>query len=297
MASTRPPSQGTAPDQPSPADQTPEDTPSQTLTLSTGPTLPSEAATPGTEAAPVQEAAPAQEATDRPIAAPAPEAADTPVAGPAALRSPKPPRRPRPDRAELLAAYGKTVPDLVGPETRVLLCGINPSLESGATGFHFGTPSNRLWPVLHFAGFTGRRLHPSETEHLRARGIGITNLVHRSTARADEIADDEIRAGVPVLIELVERIRPGWVAFLGLAAYRIGFGRRTAKVGRQPERIGPAGVWLLPNPSGLNAHYQLPDLVRVYGELREAAFGPVTATTPTAGPTAGPGLRSGHGGG
>ncbi|WP_154677284.1 G/U mismatch-specific DNA glycosylase [Parafrankia discariae] len=213
---------------------------------------------------------------------------------PAALRSPKPPRRPRPDRAELLAAYGKTVPDLVGPETRVLLCGINPSLESGATGFHFGTPSNRLWPVLHFAGFTGRRLHPSETEQLRARGIGITNLVHRSTARADEIADDEIRAGVPVLIELVERIRPEWVAFLGLAAYRLGFGRRTAKVGRQPERLGPAGVWLLPNPSGLNAHYQLPDLVRVYGELREAAFGPVTATTPAADPGSGPDPGSGH---
>ncbi|MCK9899416.1 mismatch-specific DNA-glycosylase [Parafrankia colletiae] len=188
-------------------------------------------------------------------------------------------RPTRPGRAELLAAYGTTVPDLVGSETRVLLCGINPSLESGATGFHFGTPSNRLWPVLHLAGFTSRRLHPSETDELRARGIGITNLVHRATARADEIDDDEVRAGVPVLTTLVERIRPDWVAFLGLAAYRIGFGRRTAKVGRQPERLGPAGVWLLPNPSGLNAHYQLPDLVRVYGELHEAAYGPGTRSS------------------
>ncbi|KDA44996.1 G/U mismatch-specific DNA glycosylase [Frankia sp. BMG5.23] len=180
--------------------------------------------------------------------------------------------RRRPSRDALLAAYGTTVPDLVAPATVVLLCGINPSLESGATGFHFGTPSNRLWPVLHLAGFTPRRLHPSETDELVRRGISITNLVHRSTARADEISDDEVRAGVPRLTELVERVAPRWVAFLGLAAYRIGFGRRGAKVGRQAETLGSAGVWLLPNPSGLNAHYQLPDLVRVYGELRETAY-------------------------
>ncbi|WP_261553502.1 G/U mismatch-specific DNA glycosylase [Frankia tisae] len=179
----------------------------------------------------------------------------------------------RPTRAELLAAYDTAVPDLVAPRTTVLLCGINPSLESGATGFHFGTPSNRLWPVLHLAGFTPRRLHPSETGELTSRGLSITNLVNRSTARADEISDDEVRAGVARLTELVERISPRWVAFLGLAAYRVGFGRRGAKVGRQPETLGPASVWLLPNPSGLNAHYQLPDLVRVYGELREAAYG------------------------
>ncbi len=180
---------------------------------------------------------------------------------------------PRPTRAELLAAYDTAVTDLVAPRTTVLLCGINPSLESGATGFHFGTPSNRLWPVLHLAGFTPRRLHPSETGELTSRGLSITNLVNRSTARADEISDDEVRAGVTRLTELVERISPRWVAFLGLAAYRVGFGRRRAQVGRQPETLGPASVWLLPNPSGLNAHYQLPDLVRVYGELREAAYG------------------------
>jgi TDG/mug DNA glycosylase family protein len=174
---------------------------------------------------------------------------------------------PRPTRAQLQAAYGATVPDLLAPRTVVLLCGINPSLESGATGFHFGTPGNRLWPVLHLAGFTPRRLHPSETHELTSRGISISNLVARSTARADEIDDDEIRAGVPRLTELAERISPRWVAFLGLAAYRLGFRRRTAKV-------GSAGIWLLPNPSGLNAHYQLPDLARAYGELHDAAYRP-----------------------
>jgi len=178
----------------------------------------------------------------------------------------------RPDAAELAAAYGTTVPDLVKPGLNVLICGINPSLMSGATGLHFGLPSNRLWPVLHLAGFTPRRLHPSETQELLDRGLGITNLVHRSTARADEITDAEIRAGVGPLTELVELVRPRWVAFLGLTAYRVAFGRRRAAVGRQEERLGPAGIWLLPNPSGLNAHYQLPDLARAYGELRKAAY-------------------------
>ena len=167
------------------------------------------------------------------------------------------------------------MPDLVAPDLRVLICGINPSLASGATGFHFGRPSNRLWPVLHQAGFTPRQLHPSETPELLARGIGVTNMVHRSTARADEITDDEIRAGVAPLTELVERVRPRWVAFLGLHAYRTAFRRRKATVGRQAETLGPtaaAGIWLLPNPSGLNAHYQLPDLVRAYRELYDAAY-------------------------
>lgn len=180
------------------------------------------------------------------------------------------PRKPTPE--ELAAAYGTPVPDLVAPNPRVLICGINPSLASGATGFHFGLPGNRLWPVLHLAGFTPRRLHPSETGELLARGIGITNMVNKSTARADEISDAEIRAGVAPLTALVGRWRPAWVAFLGLHAYRTGFARRKATVGRQPETIGESGIWLLPNPSGLNAHYQLADLVRVYGELRAAAY-------------------------
>src|SRR4051812_28025506 len=181
------------------------------------------------------------------------------------------PPRP-PTRAELQAAYGATLPDLVGPGLRVLLCGINPSLYSAAVGLHFGRPSNRLWPTLHLAGFTPRRLQPHETAELVAAGLGVTNLVGRATARADELTDAELRAGVDPLTRLVERARPRYVAFLGMSAYRVAFGRRSATVGRQDHRIGPAGVWLLPNPSGLNAHYQLPDLAAAYGELRAAAW-------------------------
>jgi len=177
-----------------------------------------------------------------------------------------------PSRAELLAGYGTTLPDLVGPGLRVLLCGINPSLYSAVTGAHFGRPSNWLWETLHAAGFTARRLHPRETDELLAAGLGVTNLVARATARADELDAAELRAGVEPLEALVQRCSPAYVAFLGLSAYRIAYGRPRALVGRQPERIGPAGVWLLPNPSGLNAHYQLPDLAAAYGELRDAAY-------------------------
>lgn len=177
--------------------------------------------------------------------------------------------RPSPDR--LAAAHGATVPDLVGPATRVLLCGINPSLWSGAVGLHFASASNRLWPVLHGAGWTPRRLQPAETAEILAAGLGITNLVARATARADELRDEELRAGLPVVAELASRVRPRWVAFLGLTAYRTATGRRRATVGAQPDTLGAAGVWLLPNPSGLNASWQLPRLVEAYAELRRAA--------------------------
>jgi TDG/mug DNA glycosylase family protein len=177
----------------------------------------------------------------------------------------------RPTRAELLAAYGRTIPDLVGPGMRVLLCGINPSLESGYRGLHFASPGNRLWPALHAAGWTPRRLDPAETEEVRAAGIGITNLVARATARADELTDDEIRAGLPQLAALAERWQPRWVAFLGMSAYRIATGHRKAVVGPQPEELGGRPVWLLPNPSGLNASWQLPRLAAAYAELWEAS--------------------------
>jgi TDG/mug DNA glycosylase family protein len=154
----------------------------------------------------------------------------------------------------------------------VLLVGINPSLWSAAIGHHFGNPANRLWPTLHQAGFTPRRLLPIDSDELLALRIGVTNLVARATATAAEITDDELRAGAPVLVEKVERYRPGTVAFLGLTAYRVAFGEPKAKVGPQPDLLGGAPVWLLPNPSGLNAHYQLPDLVRVYAELRAALY-------------------------
>lgn len=175
-----------------------------------------------------------------------------------------------PSRLDLQAAYGATIPDLVGPRLRVLLVGINPSLWSGAVGRHFARPGNRLWRTLHQAGFSDRQLDPSEGEALLGLGVGVTNLVARSTARADELTDEEIRGGVAPLRELVERWRPGWVAFLGLSAYRTAFGAPRTPVGSRPERFAGARVWVLPNPSGLNAHYQQPALTRAYAELRAA---------------------------
>ena len=180
----------------------------------------------------------------------------------------------RPAAHLLQAAYGATVPDLVGPSTRVLLCGINPSLWSGAVGLHFASASNRLWPVLFGAGWTPCRLRPDQTAELLAAGLGVTNLVAGATARADELEDDELRAGLPAVAELAAQVRPAWVAFLGLSAYRVASGQRRAAVGRQPGQLGPAGVWLLPNPSGLNASWQLPRLVEAYAELREASGTP-----------------------
>ncbi len=176
----------------------------------------------------------------------------------------------RPTKDQLTAAYDRTVPDLVGPGLRVLLVGINPSLWSGWSGYHFGRPSNRLWTTLHEAGFTPRRLAPEDTDELLAAGIGISNLVARATARADELTADEIRAGVPRLSALVRRVRPRAVAVLGVSAYRVAFARPKAAVGRQPETLDGAMLWVLPNPSGLNAHYQQPALTAEYAALRAA---------------------------
>ncbi len=181
------------------------------------------------------------------------------------------PAAARPTRQELQAAYGAVVPDLVRPGLAVLLCGINPSLTSGAVGLHFATPGNRLWPTLHVSGWTPRRLCPHETAALLACGLGITNLVERATARADELDAAELRAGLARLTALAETYRPRYVAFLGLTAYRSATGDRRAAVGPQPRQIGAADVWLLPNPSGLNASWQLPRLAQAYGELHRAA--------------------------
>ncbi|MCW2613455.1 MAG: mismatch-specific uracil-DNA glycosylase [Frankiales bacterium] len=185
------------------------------------------------------------------------------------------PRAPAPTRSALQAAYGATVPDLVRPGLAVLLCGINPSLWSGVVGQHFANPSNRLWPVLHASGWTPRRLNPCETGALLEAGLGVTNLVPRATARADELGDDELRAGLPRRERLAATTAPRWVAFLGLSAYRTATGERKAAVGPQERRVGGAPVWLLPNPSGLNASWQLPRLTEAYAALREAA-GPTT---------------------
>jgi TDG/mug DNA glycosylase family protein len=176
----------------------------------------------------------------------------------------------RPTKQQLAESYGRTLPDLVAPGLQVLLVGINPSLWSGWSGHHFGRPSNRLWTTLHEAGLTTRRLAPEDTDELLAAGIGITNLVARATARADELSDDEIRAGVPGLRELVRAWGPRAVAVLGVTAFRIAFGRPRATVGRQPETFEGSLLWVLPNPSGLNAHYQQAALTAEYAALREA---------------------------
>lgn len=175
----------------------------------------------------------------------------------------------KPGRDEIRAAVGKTVPDVIGPHLRVLFCGINPGLYSGATGHHFARPGNRFWATLHEAGFTDRRLSPWEENELLRHGCGVTNLVQRATARADEIAPTELVAGRRRLASKVKRYAPACVAVLGVAAYRTGFSRPHATLGRQPEQIRGAMLWLLPNPSGLNAHYQLPELTALFRTLRE----------------------------
>jgi TDG/mug DNA glycosylase family protein len=177
----------------------------------------------------------------------------------------------RPTRAELLAAADRVVADVIAPGLKVLFCGINPGLYTAYTGHHFARPGNRFWPTLHAAGFTERVLHPSEERELLARGYGITNLVARATATADEVSAAELAEGGRFLEEKVARHAPRVVAVLGVGAYRAAFRRRQAGVGPQPEELAGARLWVLPNPSGLNAHYQLPQLAELFWELREAA--------------------------
>jgi len=176
----------------------------------------------------------------------------------------------RPSKEQIAAADGARVPDVIGHGLDVLFCGINPGLYSGAVGHHFSRPGNRFWRTLHAAGFTPQVLSPFEEARLLDHRLGITNLVNRATAGAAEVSDRELRSGAARLRRKAGRYRPRWVAFLGLGAYRVAFGRPGAQVGAQAERLGSAQVWLLPNPSGLNAHYQLPDLARVFGELKAA---------------------------
>ena len=163
------------------------------------------------------------------------------------------------------------MPDVVGPGLDVLFCGINPSLRSAETGHHFARPGNRFWPALHLAGLTPRRLTPDEDQELLRYGLGVTNLVARPSRTAAELDRAELEAGAAVLAALVERYRPRLLAVLGVTAWRSAFDRPRAVLGRQPERIGGVDTWVAPNPSGLNAHHQLPDLARLYRELRDAA--------------------------
>jgi TDG/mug DNA glycosylase family protein len=175
-----------------------------------------------------------------------------------------------PSKAELEAARGRTVPDVLGPELDVVFVGINPGLWSGAVGHHFARPGNRFWKALHRSGFTDRVLSPAEEAELLGFGLGVTNLVARATATADELADDELRAGARRLAERLAPLRPRFVAVLGIGAYRAGFGRRAADLGEQDDGLAGSRLWVLPNPSGLNAHYQLDDLAERFAELRAA---------------------------
>lgn len=174
-----------------------------------------------------------------------------------------------PTKAELLAAAGKTLPDVIAPNLRVLFCGINPGLYTAAMQQHFGRPGNRFWPVLHRAGFTPRLFHPSEQRDLLPLGYGITNLVARATATAAELTDDELVAGARALERKVRRTTPRVLAVVGVGAYRTAFHRPRAPLGLQSETIGDTALWALPNPSGLNANYQADALVRLFRELRE----------------------------
>ena len=166
---------------------------------------------------------------------------------------------------------GKPLPDVIAPGLDVLFCGINPSLLSAERGHHFARPGNRFWPALHLAGLTPRRLTPDEDRDLLALGLGVTNLVDRPTRTAAELTPEELQDGAAALADLVARYRPRVLAVLGVTAWRLATGRPRAALGRQPEPLGGVDTWVVPNPSGLNAHHQLPDLARLYRELRDAA--------------------------
>jgi TDG/mug DNA glycosylase family protein len=177
-----------------------------------------------------------------------------------------------PTRHELFAAEGAEIPDVIARDLAVLFCGINPSLYSGAVGHHFARPGNRFWRALQASGFTDRLVSPHEDRELLGYGLGVTNLVARSTSAADALTAEELRAGADTLERKVEAFTPAVVAVLGIGAYRVAFSRRRAAVGPQPERIAGARLWVLPNPSGLNAHYQPAELARAFAEMRAGAL-------------------------
>ena len=153
----------------------------------------------------------------------------------------------------------------------MLFAGINPSLYSAATGYHFARPGNRFWPGLHQSGFTGSQLAPADQHLLLANGLGITNVVARATARAEELDPDELRAGAAGLAALAGELGVAWLAVLGVTAYRTAFAEPRAAVGPQDRLAGGARVWILPNPSGLNAHWSAAALAGEFSQLREAA--------------------------
>ena len=179
----------------------------------------------------------------------------------------------KPTRAELQAAYGRGVADVIAPKLKVLFCGINPGLYTAAIGHHFGRPGNRFWPALHAGGFTPRLLSPYEERLLLDWGWGVTNLVNKATARADQLTQTDLQEGGRLLVEKVAAFSPRCLAVLGIGAYRSAFGQPKAVLGQQDQDIAGASLWVLPNPSGLNAHYQAAELGRLFQELRLAVEG------------------------
>jgi TDG/mug DNA glycosylase family protein len=196
------------------------------------------------------------------------------------MRGATAPVRPwRPTPEQVAAAEGASVPDVTAIGLVVLFCGINPGLYSGAVGHHFARPGNRFWRALHAAGFTPRMLSPFEELDLLPLGLGITNLVDRATATAGRLSAGELRRGRPPLERKVRRLRPAFLAMLGITAYRTAFDRPTAVIGPQADHlVARTRVWVLPNPSGLNAHYRPADLAAAFRAFREATGLPDRAT-------------------
>lgn len=178
-----------------------------------------------------------------------------------------------PTREQIAAAAGKTLRDVIAPNLKVLFCGINPGLYSAAVGHNFARPGNRFWPVLHRAGFTPTQLSPFDERRLLEFGVGITNIARRATAAADELNADELIAGARSLRGKLRRYRPGIIAFLGVTAYRAAFQLPKATLGKQEERIENVPIWVLPNPSGLNAHFQIAELAALFAQVRESMTG------------------------
>lgn len=175
-----------------------------------------------------------------------------------------------PRKEALLAAAHQKLPDLLAPNLKVLFCGINPGLFSAYAGHHFARPGNRFWPTLYRAGLVDRPLGPAEEGELLKYGYGLTNVVARASARASELSQTEIMEGARVLTAKVTRWEPQVLALLGVSVYRVAFGRPEAEVGLQPDLIGSTRLWVLPSPSGLNAHYSSQRLCQAFRELRES---------------------------
>src|SRR2546423_13748519 len=176
----------------------------------------------------------------------------------------------KPTKQQLLTAHLKTVPDLLRANLDVLFVGINPGLYTAAVGHHFARPGNRFWPAMHKGGFTPTQLSPFDSTKLLDLNLGITNMCPRPTAMAHQLSTHELRKGAKILTRKVLRYNPRFVAIIGITSYRIAFDRKDAKLGLQPETIGHSKIWVLPNPSGLNAHYQVSDLAKLFGALKKA---------------------------